>query len=270
MTTEVQNAVPAAPASTAAPVPAIAVPPAQPATPAVAPAVPAAAAPAASAPPAAPANPAQTEPGAFGEAVTYQSTGDSNLDLALGFVGKHGLGPEHPAIVAATKGDFGPVKALMAEKNVPGWEAHIALAEKGYADHLQAETDKTLAVQNICVNAAGGEQEWADVLTWASQNAEPQEKEQVNAALAAGGVVAEAVAAFLVNSYRGAPGVTYSPRENAVKPDAARGASAANGGPLSPSEYGRAVADLRARLGTKFEQSPVYRQLQQRRASYRR
>lgn len=91
----------------------------------------------------------------------------------------------------------------------------------------------------------------------------------MNAALAQGGVVAEAMAAFLVNSYRGAPGVSYSPRESAVKPEAARGAAAASGGALSPAEYGKAVADLRAKLGVRFDQSPEYRQLQQRRAMYR-
>ncbi|CDK30103.1 scaffolding-like protein [Burkholderia phage AMP1] len=262
MTTEVQTAVSApAPAAPAAA-------PAAPATPAPAPAAPAAA-PATPATPAAPANAATTETGTFGEVVSYQPTGDSNLDLALGFVGKHGLGPEHPAIAAATKGDFGPLKALMAEKNVPGWEAHIALAEKGYADYARTEADKVAAVQNICVSAAGGEQEWGEVLTWASANAEPHEKEQVNAALAQGGVVAEAVAAFLVNSYRGAAGVTYEPRESAVRPEAARGAAAATGGALSPADYGKAVAELRGRLGVRFDQSPEYRQLQQRRAMYR-
>lgn len=207
--------------------------------------------------------------GVFGESVTYQPTGDTNLDLALAYIGKHGLGPEHPAIVAATKGDFGPVKALLAEKDVPGWEAHIALAEKGYADHVRAEAEKTVAIQNICVQAAGGEQEWADVLAWASENAEPQEKEQVNAALAQGGVVAEAMAAFLVNSYRGAPDVTYAPREHAVNQNAGRGAATVNGGPLSPRDYANAVADLRRIKGVSFTETFEYRQLQQRRAMYR-
>ena len=242
---------------------------AQTAAPAATHAAPAASAPATpAAPQSTPAAP-EVEQGTFGEVVRYEPTGDSNLDLALAFVGKHGLGPEHPAIVAATKGDFGPLRAMMAEKNVPGWEAHIALAEKGYADHVRAEAEKTVAIQQICVNAAGGEQEWSDVLAWASANAEPHEKEAVNAALAQGGVVAEAMAAFLVNGYRNAPGTSYSPRESAVKPDAARGAATASGGALSPSEYGRAVAELRARLGTKFDQSQEYRQLQQRRAMYR-
>ncbi|AQT27779.1 head scaffolding protein [Ralstonia phage RS-PI-1] len=259
MTTEVQLAAPATPATPAAQ-PAQ---PAAPATPAATPAAPAAAA------PATPATPATPEQGTFGEVTTYQPTGDSNLDLALGFVGKHGLGPEHPAIVAATKGDFGAVKALLAEKGVQGWEAYIALAEKGYADYVKTEGEKTAAVQQICIGAAGSEEEWGNVLAWASANAEPHEKEEVNTALASGGVVAEAMAAFLVNGYRGAAETTYSPRESAVRQDAGRGNAAVSGGALSPVEYGKAVADLRAKLGTKFEQSAEYRQLQSRRAMYR-
>lgn len=211
----------------------------------------------------------KAEAGAFGEAVTYQPTGDSNLDLALGFIGKHGLNDQHPAVVAATKGDFGPIKALMAEKGIQGWEAYLALAEKGYSDHVAKEDAKTAEVQQIVVQAAGDEQTWADTLAWASANAEPQEKEQVNAALKAGGVVAEAVAQFLVNGYRSATGTSYSPKENAVKQDAGRGVANPNGGPLSPAEYGKAVADLRRTKGVYFDQTPEYRQLQARRQAYR-
>lgn len=208
----------------------------------------------------------QQETGAFGEAITYQPTGDSNLDLALGFVGKHGLGPDHPAIVAAGKGDFGPVKALMAEKGIPGWEAHIALAEKGYADHIAQEAEKTLGIKNMCVEVAGSEEQWGEVLEWASANAEPEEKTAVNAALAQGGVVAQAMAAFLVNSFRAAPDTTLEPQATAVKSTAQAGAGASNG-PLSPAQYAAEVAKLRSQ--GMVEGSREYAALQQRRMMYR-
>ncbi|QYD70146.1 hypothetical protein KZJ38_07520 [Paraburkholderia edwinii] len=227
----------------------------------------AAAAPAASTTPVTPE--AKTEAGTFGEVVSYQPTGNSNLDLALGFAGKHGLSPEHPAMLEASKGNFGPVKALFAEKGVQGWEAYIALAEEGYKAHTETEAQKTLAIQNICVSAAGGEQEWADVLGWASQNAEPAEKEAVNSALAQGGVVAEAVAAYLVGLYRGAPGTTYSPTQSAVKPDAGRGAGSSVNTPLSPRQFAQESQKLRATLGVEFENTPEYKQLVQRRTAYR-
>lgn len=227
---------------------------------------PAAAAPAAANPAA---DPAKAEQGTFGESVTYQPTGDSNLDLALGFAGKHGLSPEHPVMVEASKGNFGPIKALFAEKGVQGWEAYVALAEKGFHDFTRAEAEKTLAIQKIVVAAAGSEDEWNNVLSWASANADPDEKEHVNAALAQGGVVAEAMAAYLVNLYRGAPGVSYAPQERAVTPNAARGAAASSNAPLSPREYTKAVQELRRTLGVGFESSREYQILNQRRMAYR-
>jgi len=230
-----------------------------------------AAPPSAASPPSVPPAPAVNEeaPATFGEAVTYQPTGDANLDLALAFVGKHGLGPEHPAIVAATQGDFGQLKALLAEKGVPGYEAYVALAEKGYQDNLAREAEKVQAIRQIVVQAAGDEATWNETLAWASANAEPDEKEAVNAALSQGGVVAEAMAAFLVNQYHSATGTTYAPAAPVVKPEAARGAANPSGGALSPVEYGKAVAELRRTRGETFEQSPEYRALQVRRAAWR-
>jgi len=266
--TNANAAAPAAPAQPAAPAAPVATSlPAAPAA-SAAPAAPAQA-PAAPAAPATPAANDKADQGVFGPAVTYAPTGDSNLDLALGFVGKHGLDVDHPAIQAATKGNFGPVKALMAEKGVQGWEAYIALAEKGYADYVRAEAEKTAAVQQIVVAAAGSEQEWSNVLQWASANAEPAEKEAVNAALAQGGVVAEAMAAYLVNLYRGAPGTTYAPQQPAVKTDAARGSAAPANGPLSPKEFAAASQELRRTKGVNFESTPEYQSLVQRRMAYR-
>ncbi|KAF1043431.1 MAG: hypothetical protein GAK35_02215 [Herbaspirillum frisingense] len=263
MTTEATAAPAAAPV--AAPV-ATALPVAAPvAAPAAAPVEAPAATPAT---PATPADAGKGEAPAFGEATTYQPTGDSNLDLALAFAGRHGLGPEHPAMVEATKGNFSQVKALMAEKGIPGWEAHIALAEQGFAAFTKAEAEKTLAIQQDCIRAAGSEQEWGNVLQWASVNAEPHEKTAVNAALAQGGVVSQAMAAFLVHSYRNAPGTTQEPQRQAVNQNSAGGgAPASASGPLSPAQYAKEVAAL-ARQGV-IEGSREYAALRQRRAMWR-
>jgi len=172
-------------------------------------------------------------------------------------------------MAAAIQGDFGQIKALLGEKGIQGYEAYVALAEKGYQDLLAKEAEKTYAIQQIATQAAGDEATWAETLAWASVNAEPDEKEAVNAALAQGGVVAEAMATFLVSQYRSSTGTTYAPAAPAVKPEAARGAANPAGGALSPVEYGKAVAELRRTRGENFEQSPEYRALQVRRATWR-
>jgi len=207
---------------------------------------------------------------AFGDPVEYEPTGDANLDMALAFVGKHGLDPDHPVMEAAFHGDFAPIRAVLAEKGIQGYEAYLALAEKGWQDQQARQAEKVQAVQQIVVQAAGGDEGlWADTLAWASENAEPHEKEAANAAFEQGGLAAEAMAAFLVNQYRSASGTTYTPTATAIQPDAARGAASAAGGALSPVEYGKAVADLRRTRGVYFEETAEYRQLQARRAAWR-
>ncbi len=217
----------------------------------------------------APANaPATGSEGAFGPVQSFEKTGDANLDLALSFFGKQGIGLAHPAVAAATGGNFGPLKSMLAEKGVAGWEAHVALAERAYEAHQTQTSERNAHTAQVCVAAAGGEAEWGQVLQWASANAEPAEKQAVNAALAQGGVVAEAVAHFLVGAFRQADGTSYDAQKSAVNQNAS---AAASGGytPLSPLEYGRAVAALRGKLGPNFESTQEYASLNQRRAMYR-
>ncbi|MHA6907381.1 hypothetical protein ACQUJS_02945 [Ralstonia pseudosolanacearum] len=234
------------------------------------------AAPTQTAAPAAPAIPAQptqapataSTDGAFGPAVSYEKTGDANLDIALTFLGKQGIGRDHASVTAALAGDFGPLKAMLAEKDVAGWEAHVALAERAYEAHHAMAAERNAQTAQLCVAAAGGEAEWNQVLQWASTNADAAEKPALNAALAQGGIVAEAVAHFLVGAFRQAPGTSYDAQKSAVNQNA--GAAAANAfSPLSPMEYGRAVAALRGKLGPQFESTQEYASLNQRRAMYR-
>jgi len=240
-----------------------------------APDLPATQLPAAPEPPAAPApahdatDTGDAPPATFGPAAQYQATGHAGLDMALAFVGKHGLGAEHPAIVTAGTGDFGPLKALLAEKGVPGWEAHVALAEAGYQHLVAQEAERINAVQQIAEQAAGSAQAWNEALAWAADNAEPHERDAVNAALDAGGITAEAMAAYLVQQHRAASGTRYAPATPAVKPQATRGANNPANGALSPAEYGKAVAALSRSKGATFEQTAEYRQLQSRRVAWR-
>jgi len=69
-----------------------------------------------------------------GQAVQYNKTGDPGLDMALSFIGKLGIGPDHPAIVAARQGDFAFIKAELAGRGdkAQGWEQYLSLAEKAF------------------------------------------------------------------------------------------------------------------------------------------
>ncbi|MBU9528229.1 hypothetical protein [Burkholderia multivorans] len=201
--------------------------------------------------------------------VTYERTGDPALDMALDFIGKAGYSHSHPAVQAALNGNFDLLSAELAAKGISGWEQHLALGKSAYEKHVKEQAAKTAEIKQLCIAAAGDEKTWTDTLAWASQNAEPHEKEQVNAALAQGGIVAEAMSAYLVHAYRNASGVTVTPQRSAVNPNAASARAGAQGaGPLSPSQYAAEVAKLRA-SGRPIEGTPEYAALQKRRAMYR-
>lgn len=208
------------------------------------------------------------EDGPFGPVAKYAETGHSGLDMALDFVGRQGLGVDHPAVQSAINGDFGPIKALLAEKGVQGHEAYVALAEKAFQEFDAKKQATQAAVHEMGVAVAGSEEDLQAVLDWASQNADEGEKKVLNLALESGGILAEAVLHYIVNGYRGAEGTSYAPQKTAVK-DTAAPAPATSGQPLSPRDYGRAVYDLRAKLGAKTESSKEYAELNRRRALWR-
>lgn len=206
--------------------------------------------------------------GPFGPVAKYAETGHAGLDMALDFVGRQGLGVDHPAVQSAINGDFGPIKALLAEKGVQGYEAYVALAEKAFQEFDAKKQATQAAVHEMGVTIAGSEEDLQAVLDWASQNADEGEKKVLNLALESGGILAEAVLHYIVNGYRGAEGTSYAPQKTAVK-DTAAPAPATSGQPLSPRDYGRAVYDLRAKLGAKTESSKEYAELNRRRALWR-
>lgn len=207
----------------------------------------------------------------FGTAVDYQETGNSNLDTALRWAGQMGLHTEStPEMQQAMQGNFGPLKALLASKQIPGSDAYVALAEAGFKEHQAAAQAKTQAVQQMVVDVAGDADTWAKVFDWARDNAEPAEKEQINSALAQGGFVAEAVAARLVSNYQSQSTTTVPQRAAPVKETAGARAATSDTGPLSPQAYGKAVQDLRLSLkGKPIDGTPQYAALQRRRGQFR-
>lgn len=196
--------------------------------------------------------------------VTYEPTGDAGLDLALGFLGRLGFDLDHPAMQAADGGDFSLLKAelaLLGDK-AQGWEQVIAVGEKAFNSQKEAYAARAEADRKAIYEAAGGEQQWTAVKEWAASNVDATQKEQINAALGQGGLVAEAMAAYLASQYSQATNVNRQGR-SAVKEDAGKASVSTDA--LSPRQYTDAVKELRAKLGPAFEASPEYAQLRDRR-----
>ena len=250
----------------------------------VAPAAAPPAAPAAGQPPAGVATPAQPAPAVLlgdpaaatppapnpdtSNEFAYDSTGDAGLDYALNFVGKLGYGDTHPAMLAAQKGDFSLIRAELATKGVAGSDAVLALAEQAYTRFAAEDAKKATELSGFAAQAAGSAENWAVVRAWAAAEATPQEKAQVNAAIAQGGLVAQGVIAQLVNLYQQKHTL---PKDAAsvAKPGAVGGA-APTAGPMTAQAYAQAVEQLRQKYGSNTDSTPEYAALQSQRLAARR
>ena len=198
----------------------------------------------------------------------YDSTGDAGLDYALNFVGKLGYGDTHPAMQAAQKGDFSLIRAELATKGVAGSDAVLALAEQAYTRFAAEDAKKATELSGFAAQAAGSAENWAVVRAWAATEATPQEKAQVNAAIAQGGLVAQGVIAQLVNLYQQKHTL---PKDAAsvAKPGAVGGA-APTAGPMTAQAYAQAVEQLRQKYGSNTDSTPEYAALQSQRLAARR
>lgn len=203
-----------------------------------------------------------------GQVFTYRETGDVVLDTALDFFGKLGFGPEHPAIVDGTEGKFDKLEAHLSAlgDKATGWERYVALAKDAYTRTSAAQATKDTAIAAACTEVAGDEATWNTIKEWAGKEATPEEKQEINQMLAAGPVQARAAALLLTNLYRNAGGTVVTPAP-AINPNA--GGTPPTNGALSPQEYGQAVRELRAKLGTRMDDSAEYAALRARRVAYR-
>lgn len=199
--------------------------------------------------------------------VEYSPTGDAGLDMALDFVGKLGFAPTDPAMKAAEKGDFGLMKAKLAAlgPKAQGYEAFIALAEKAHTENTsKASTKLAKDVENIH-GAVGGADAWKAISKWAGENATPEEKADVNAALKNGGVGAKAMALWLAEKYSKAKGTTVTPKAAVKESAPATSPAAASSGALTAAQYSIECQKARQSLGYKFDGSKQYADLQARR-----
>lgn len=201
--------------------------------------------------------------------IEYEPTGDVGLDMALTFIGKAGIAEDHPAMVAATNGDFSILKAALAAKNVQGWEQFVALGEAAYQRKTNDAKTAEEATRSIVHLEAGGPEQWAEIQKWASANATPEEKVAINAQLNAGGVSAKMAARYLTSLYDKASNVVVNPRDPTANAGRNGGAPSGDTAPLSAREYATAVQLLNVKLAGRLDGSPEYAKLQQRRAAYR-
>lgn len=198
--------------------------------------------------------------------VTYEKTGDVGLDYALNFVGGLGFGPEHAAVQAAMSGDFTLIQAQLATMGAKaaGYQDVIALAEQAYKNTVAKQAANEAELGKMAHTAAGGPERWAQVQAWASTNADPQEKQAINAALAAGGAQAKMALTYLVQCYNKSAGSVQEPA-SVVAPNASRAAGSGNA-PLTAKAYAEAVQELsRAAGGRDIADNPAYKALQSQR-----
>jgi hypothetical protein len=203
--------------------------------------------------------------------VEYEQTGDAGLDYALNFVGKLGFGPTSPAIQAAQTGDFSLLQAQLATlgPKAAGYEDVLALAKAAFSTAQEKAKSSAAELSKWAAAAAGGPERWNEVQAWASKAADPAEKAQINAALAAGGVQAKMALDYLVKCFNASSVSTKEPAK--VVGDNATANSAPSTGPLTAKEYAAAVHELaRKANGRDISSNPEYQQLQARRLAARR
>lgn len=199
-----------------------------------------------------------------------EETGDPGLDLAIGFINDAGIKANDPAVEAARNGDFTLIEAKLAAlgDKAKGYDKFIALAKAAYEKHTETVNKTNAEVESMVHAACGGAEGWAAVSAWAGKEASPAEKEQINAAFAAGGVQARAAANYLAEAYKRAGRPGYREPTPAIKPGAAAGG--ANEAPLTAKAYAAEVQKLIATAkGRSIDGSAEYRALQARRQQSR-
>ena len=193
----------------------------------------------------------------------FEETGDPALDVSLMYAAQQGLTPESPEIVAARGGDFAKLETYFKEKQAPGWEKQLALAKGAYQRVVADAQAKQKATADAVFAAAGGEAVWKEAAAFVANTASQEQKDQINAALQQGGMVAEAMARLVVSNYQHAKG------RSAKAPSGVASTTAASG-ELTAREYGRQVNALAIKhKGKDYTQLPEYKALVEQRLAAR-
>lgn len=211
-----------------------------------------------------PPKPAEVPDPASDVTYDYAPTGDVGLDLALNFIGGLGFGPDHPAIKAATTGDFTKVEEQMKKlgDKAKGHERFLQAAKESY--ERRAVATKTLEDTTAkAVHAAvGGIENWNAIQAFAAANADPAEKAQINAAFKAGGVAAVSVAKELLGYWKASGESKVAPK--AVLKDGAEKVVSTTSGPLDQRGFVDEFKALERKHGRKARGTAEYATLVQR------
>lgn len=211
------------------------------------------------------AGPEAPQDNGMGQYIEQHSAANPALSLALGFLRDAGIAPTDPAFtLAEVDGDFTLLKAMLAQKGLPGTDAMVAILEKAVSDS-KAEVDAHEAATAEMVGQVLGEQQ-DEILEWARGTASEEEKAAFNDMLAAGGVYARAAAVLLKGAY--ADSGNTIPAANPVEFSAPSNSNAA--GPLDARSFAAEVQALAVKFGGDPRNSREYQVLTQRRAQGRK
>jgi hypothetical protein len=205
------------------------------------------------------------------QAIQYEPSGDAALDMALTFLGKNGIAPDHPAMIAAEGGDFAMLKAHFAALGVQGAAEMLAMGEQAYGRRNTAAQAAAQAQKDAIFSVVGGEEGWNQIKTWVGANATDGEKAEITAVMQKGGLTAKVMAQWLQGKVNGDPSLPQKPAETRAKGAAGKGTPAAStSGALDGQAYRAEVSKLVARLGhTNIDNHPDYKALQSRRMAFK-
>lgn len=194
---------------------------------------------------------------------TYESTGYANADYALGVIGKAGIGPEHPAVVAAYDGDFGQLEHLLASKDVPGATALLAMLKDASDKHSASQKEVGEKIANSIYELAGSKENWQAVQAWGAENADDDEKELLNE-MFADPRQSKIAAVYLMSMYDKAQ-VPHEPQTSVTgaRPAVAAAATPA-AGPIDRKEFAAQAQALYRKHGNAYMESSEYAALAKR------
>lgn len=195
-------------------------------------------------------------------------SGDPATDLAFKFLASNGITPGTAAWDAAQKGEFGVVKAALAEKGVKGGAEYVAILEDKASKAADSAKAKQAQVQAAVHEAVGGQESWNTIKAWVADNADDHELEAVNAALKGSPFMAKVMAEGLKARFERATGTADSGGEGQqrfTQMPASRASGDAPSKTLTAAQYQAEVAKLRQSLGTRMESSPEFAAVRARR-----
>lgn len=182
---------------------------------------------------------------------SYVQTGNKALDASLRILGRAGVSPDSFEMQSARKGDFQPLRAVLAHLGAEDGEFAVELMEQAYHAHEDNEAREREKLSKDFHSIAGGEQEWNDTLKWIDANATDAESAELVEALGSGGHAARMAAKYMALMFhtfggqqpeQGPEQASYAGPASARATQSAAGAATFKG--ISAEEYARKATEL--------------------------